>query len=115
MRLIDADALLASIPNVSLNPFHAALEAICEAPTIDAVPVIRCAACAWRSAAGFCGRHGHPVTDDFFCAHGTTEIQKKPGPKKKAETPPETKPEAYCGITGRPCSMCRTGSCEHRR
>lgn len=81
------------------------------APTIDAVPVIRCLTCAWRSAAGFCGRHGHPVSDDFFCAHGTTEIIRKPGPAKKTEK----KAEEICLATGRACSKCTPGPCDHRR
>lgn len=74
-------------------------------------PVIRCKACAWRSASGFCGRHGHPVGDDFFCANGTTEIVKKSKPAKK----PEKKPEERCGLTDKPCTRCRPDACEHRR
>lgn len=88
-----------------------ALFSITYAHTIDAVPVIRCKACAWRSASGFCGRHGHPVGDDFFCANGTTEIVKKSKPAKK----PEKKPEERCGLTDKPCTRCRPDACEHRR
>lgn len=118
MRLIDERDLIrriSELPDLRTMSTATIGKIIKECTTIDAVPVIRCAACAWRSAGDFCGRHGHPVTEDFFCAHGTTEIRQKPAPKKKAETPPEPKPEAYCGITGRLCSMCRPGSCEHRR
>lgn len=74
-------------------------------------PVVRCLACAWRSATGFCGRHGHPVSDEFFCAHGTTEIIRKPGPAKKTEK----KAEERCGASGLPCSRCTPGPCDHRR
>ena len=91
---------------------YEALEAAVDnAPTLDAVPVIRCAACAWRSATGFCSRHGHPVCDDFFCAHGTTEITRKPGPAKKTEK----KAEERCLATGGLCSKCTPGPCDHRR
>ncbi len=93
------------------NGILKSLGIIKEAPALNAVPVIRCLACAWRSATGFCGRHGHPVNDDFFCAHGTTEIVRKPGPAKKTEK----KTEERCGSTGLPCSRCMPGPCDHRR
>ena len=113
MRLIDADTIPYDV--LSVGGAITSLKQINQLPTIDAVPVIRCAACSWRKKGDFCRRHGHYVRADFFCAYGTTEIQQKPAPKKKAETPPETKPEAYCGSTGRPCSMCVPGPCDHRR
>lgn len=118
MRLIDADALERYIDCGHLRPptekCFSELDVVRmleKCPTIDAVPVIRCLVCAWRSAGGFCGRHGHPVADDFFCAHGTTEIIRKPGPAKKTEK----KAEEICLATGRACSKCTPGPCDHRR
>lgn len=63
MRLINADALLNDIPKVMAHPCHEVIEAICDAPTIDAVPVVRCRDCnlfmpyteAHRKASGFDG------------------------------------------------------------
>lgn len=124
MRLIDADALIENIKRVCCTDCNSyegvrcracwaddAMSMADDAPEIDAVPVIHCAACAWRSATGFCGRHGHPVSDDFFCAYGTTEIIRKPGPAKKTEK----KAEERCLATGGLCSKCTPGPCDHRR
>ncbi len=122
MRLIDADRLIEDMAASCLPTLEKGISGITgdestivdhitHAPTIDAVPVIRCLACAWRSSTGFCGRHGHPVTDDFFCAHGTTEIIKKAVPAKKAEK----KTEERCMATGLACSRCVPGPCDHRR
>lgn len=118
MRLIDADSLERYIdcghlrsPTEKCFSELDVVRMLEKRPTIDAVPVIRCLACAWRSSTGFCGRHGHPVSDDFFCAHGTTEIIRKPGPAKKAEK----KTEERCGATGLACSRCQPGPCDHRR
>ena len=118
MRLIDCDAVERYIDCGHLRPptekCFSELDVVRmlgKFPTIDAVPVIRCLACAWRSSTGFCGRHGHPVSDDFFCAHGTTEIIKKAAPAKKAEK----KTEERCMATGLACSRCVPGPCDHRR
>lgn len=61
MRLIDADSLVSSLNNGRLKeqtgravPFNAgvafALTMVEYAPTIDAVPVVRCKDCMWRDA-----------------------------------------------------------------
>lgn len=114
MRLIEERDLIrriSELPDLRTMSTATIGKIIKECTTIDAVPVIRCLACAWRSVTGFCGRHGHPVNDDFFCAHGTTEIVRKPGPAKKTEK----KTEERCGSTGLPCSRCMPGPCDHRR
>ncbi len=111
MRQIDADALLVAISKVTVHPLHEVIQAICDAPTIDAVPVVRCRDCVLRSSIFFCGRHGHPVGADFFCAHGTTDAARKPRPAKKTEK----KAEEICQATGRACSKCTPGPCDHRR
>jgi len=46
MRLVDADALLDRIPN--LYERREVSRWVDEAPTVDAVPVVRCKDCRWR-------------------------------------------------------------------
>lgn len=122
MRPIDGDALDQSIIRYAeskhFNGDYELASAILksrdkirEAPTIDAVPVIRCLSCAWRSSTGLCYKHGHMVADDFFCAHGTTENVKKSKPAKVIEK----KTEERCMATGLACSRCKPGPCDHRK
>ena len=58
MRLIDADALweeLNSIPwENNADRDEIALPEICAAPTIDAVPVVRCKDCKWSRECNEC-------------------------------------------------------------
>ncbi len=86
-------------------------EAILQFPAIDAVPVVRCPACSWRTNSSFCRRHGHYVRDDFFCAYGTTGDVRGCRPAKKIEK----KAEERCLATGGPCSRCTPGPCDHRK
>jgi hypothetical protein len=79
MRLIDADAL-----KKQYYPFPCAIgvenavtiRAINEAPTIDAMPVVRCKECedyntTGRSKGfGWCESMDRGVSDDFYCANG---------------------------------------------
>ena len=89
MRLIDADALLESeratgfaidgrgrgksLLTLCRNYLHVH---VTNAPTIDAVPVVRCKDCANRYREMGTGpwccdeMDGHAVPDDFFCAAG---------------------------------------------
>ena len=85
-RLIDADALKEVIYNnlYTITDFFnrqdrgmfwtAGIEkAIDEAPTIDAVRVVRCKDCKYRDADDFCTGRGYPnmlVPDDGFCEKG---------------------------------------------
>lgn len=66
MRLIDADALINTL-GVSDEDIDFR-EIIGDAPTIDAVPVVRCKDCKYR------GIIDYPVccesTDEWFCADG---------------------------------------------
>ena len=69
MRLIDADALTYSHTkdgDVVVYP-----EAIAEAPTIDAVPVVRCKDCRWRNTIGcdafVAAQSVYACEDDGFC------------------------------------------------
>ena len=90
MKLIDADALASALNNGRLEeqtgravPFNAgvafALTMVEYAPTIDAVPVVRCKDCkhceyAWNriptEQAWVCYKLGIDVEQDWFCADG---------------------------------------------
>ena len=91
MRLIDADRALEIVrdqaiahPNAYYLTTYATLT-LREAPTIDAVPVVRCRECVWSHmrtdpqtlhSAMVCGYKGYnqvqssQVTDNDFCSHG---------------------------------------------
>ena len=82
MRLIDADALFPGkllVVNLK-NPMETAkdlLNRINTAPTIDAVPVVRCKGCVYYEEAkvnelGFiiCRASGMEITDNDFCSYG---------------------------------------------
>lgn len=93
MRLIDADALIKKIPTEMdmqelYLPIHFKEWLIDEAPTIDAVQVVRCGECKWwdkkdESPYGYCHacKHGHwsehweisiyrTYKGDWYCADG---------------------------------------------
>lgn len=83
MRLIDADALLEKIweqrhehPNAYQLSNYAELLA-CEAPTIDAVEVVRCKDC----------KHAGSCEMVFFSGHIPCGLRMKPAP---------VKPEDFC-------------------
>ena len=85
MRLIDADALEKKLNNererfVALDMkgaehilVHSALRLLREAPTIDAVPVVRCGECKYLMASGVCNMFADdnikPSASDF-CSYG---------------------------------------------
>lgn len=73
-----------------------------------AVQVVRCKDCVRRSEYGFCYKHGHSVTDDFFCAYGTREETRTEKKREKAV-------KEICASTGLPCSRCMPGPCDRRR
>lgn len=78
MRLIDADALFEDLIFPSKRFERGLRELISDAPTIDAVPVVRCGECIHRDPedhkcdSGRLERAGcvFPVDDDYFCKHG---------------------------------------------
>ena len=79
MRLIDADALLAAYDAMHKGEPGRARKLIEEAPTVDAVPVLRCRECREYSGVnlsilgmpcGECERFGHVCGPDEFCAFG---------------------------------------------
>ena len=80
MRLIDADALFDDLIFPSKQFERGLRELIGEAPTIDAVPVVRCWECyRWEAYDGYNGDRGLGWCDEghgdtthalFFCACG---------------------------------------------
>ena len=81
MRLIDADALADTLGEMWRIPkawdghmgetCDDAFDAIGNAPTIDAVRVVRCKDCKWRGTAG-CVAYGEEVwdMDNDYCSYG---------------------------------------------
>ena len=70
MRLVEADAILPKGTRITPDNVDLAT-AIRFAPTVDAVPVVRCRECRYRS------KDGCPIIDaniwmddDDFCSHG---------------------------------------------
>lgn len=95
MRMIDADALLAHFAEMQrVEPDERGREYSCNfrssggeqaaewytiedavenAPTIDAVPVVRCGECKHRRDIGYaivCYFDGSEVADDHYCSYG---------------------------------------------
>ena len=84
MRLIDAELVLAHVKPYEINDekwlvtggtaIRLIHNAIDNAPTIDAVHVVRCPECKWHHDCGthFCDKLGMDCPDDseFFCKYG---------------------------------------------
>ena len=82
-RLIDADALGVGrcskdiLPEAYCAGWNGLIELIEKAPTIDAVPVVRCRECKYRFKNNGHDKSGCPIIDaniwmddDDFCSHG---------------------------------------------
>ena len=82
-RLIDADRAIEIVRNRGIahpNAYHLTNYAtliLREAPTVDAVPVVRCKDCKYRFKNNGHSRDGCPIIDaniwmddDDFCSHG---------------------------------------------
>lgn len=73
MRLIDADAL---IDELGISDEDIIFEGmLVDAPTIDAVTVVRCKDCKWwtkqeKSIQGRCALYGMYPTGGWYCANG---------------------------------------------
>lgn len=92
MRLIDADKIvsglhkeleLAKINNERglMSGFRISIRRLNNAPTIDAVPVIRCGDCKWYDSTFYlCPKCGVCVNRDFFCADGERSDDHEPCP-----------------------------------
>lgn len=78
-RLIDADNLVPDICDAEIEygtkPVHFSANDIDLAPTVDAVPVVRCRECIHRTKHGNCGHPRHEDTlptayPNDFCSYG---------------------------------------------
>ena len=76
MRLIDADALMDEANSDGAYGYVDAKQ-ISEAPTVDAVPVVRCRECKYRFKNNGHDKSGCPIIDaniwmddDDFCSYG---------------------------------------------
>ena len=74
MRLIDADALGVGrcskdiLPAAYCAGWNGLIGLIEKAPTIDAVPVVRCRECKhWHEETGFCEKNSYFVDGDGVC------------------------------------------------
>lgn len=85
MRLADVDTIYDEVEKqykgstgIERNCNRNFLDLICDAPTIDAVPVVRCRECKhWLPRQGYSGCHHRrglwePQEDDY-CSHGERE------------------------------------------
>ena len=77
MRLIDANALISEYDRVHIGEPGKARKLIEDAPTVDAVQVVRCKYCihfedATVNKKGFviCPNTGMDIWDECYCAHG---------------------------------------------
>lgn len=81
MRLGDIDAVRDKLLHdsfLSWHDFNTVMHALDEAPTVDAVQVVRCKDCCHGMILysdndpidGYCRLHNIAVTKDFFCADG---------------------------------------------
>ena len=75
-RLIDADAVLEELKRMEVELIYTAV-VVKDAPTIDAVPVVRCKDCKhrikWNDSFGcsFWGYYGDEFADgEMFCSKG---------------------------------------------
>lgn len=76
-RLIDADKLgigkanreVFTVPEYA-DGWNSAVELIENAPTVDAVEVVRCGKCEELHREWYCGLSGMPVDEDDFCSFG---------------------------------------------
>lgn len=76
MRLIDADALVAAYDAAHDGPPGKARTLIMNAPTVDAVPVVRCKDCSYWDTTYSCNEvhkcviHQEWFKPNYYCAEG---------------------------------------------
>ena len=82
MRLIDADDLIKELKQIVNteqifksfttwgNAYEDCMTMLDEAPTVDAVPVVRCKECQEMIEKGWCSLHGTPMNINDFCSYG---------------------------------------------
>ncbi len=78
-RLIDADALIAEYDRVHIGPAGGARKLMVDAPTVDAVEVVRCGQCKhWKINfnnlyGGQC-RYSECASIDHYCSYGERKV-----------------------------------------
>ena len=76
MRLIDADAVKFKFPygfdnnGILMIPYNSCKCSLDDAPTVDAVPVVRCRECTHYNGHWNCDYFCEAVLDDDFCSYG---------------------------------------------
>lgn len=78
MRLADVDTIYDEVEKqykgstgIERNCNRNFLNLICHAPTIDAVPVVRCRECRYHKPIDYCTKHKQTGWfDDDFCSYG---------------------------------------------
>ena len=78
MRLADVDMIYDEVEKqykgatgIERNCNRNFLNLICHAPTIDAVPVVRCRECKYHKPIDYCTKHKQTGWfDDNFCSYG---------------------------------------------
>ena len=74
-RLIDANALIAEYDRVHIGEPGKARKLMADAPTVDAVTVVRCRECKYHKDTSVkeyahCSLTGYTVEYDDFCSYG---------------------------------------------
>lgn len=76
MRLIDADVVKFKFPygfdnnGILMIPYNSCKCSLDDAPTVDAVPVVRCRECTHYNGHRHCDYFYQAVLDDDFCSYG---------------------------------------------
>lgn len=82
MRMVDADAIIIDlldrgIEGVQTDDYAEFCQIVEDAPTVDAVPVVRCAICHFYEDAEYdgctksvCRLFGRQMQDDDYCSYG---------------------------------------------
>ena len=81
MRLADVDMIYDEVEKqykgatgIERNCNRNFLNLICHAPTIDAVPVVRCRECKYHKPIDYCTKHKQTGWfDDDFCSRGQSK------------------------------------------
>lgn len=91
MRLIDADKVKFKFPygfdhnGILMVPYNSCKCSLDNAPTVDAVPVVRCRECTHYNGHWHCDYHCEAVLDDDFCSYGEKKRPTNSAPLNQEE------------------------------
>lgn len=91
MRLIDADKVKFKSPygfdnnGILMIPYHSCKCSLDNAPTVDAVPVIRCRECTHYNGHRHCDYFYQAVLNDDFCSYGEKKRPTNSAPLNQEE------------------------------